>query len=65
MTPQAITKIERVVEAVESLTVSINAMQAEEDGTKRVRLFETVQDSRKELREALTEFVKPILRLAA
>jgi len=65
MSPQARTKVERVVEAVESMAVSVNAMQNEPDGQTRVKLFATVQDSRKELRDALTEFVAPILRLVA
>jgi hypothetical protein len=61
----AVTKVERVVEAVESLVVSVNAMQAAVDAHSRRRLFETVQDSRSELREALKEFTAPILRVVA
>jgi hypothetical protein len=61
----AVTKVERVVEAIESMTVSVNAMQNSSDGVDRVRLFEVVQDSRKELRDALAEFLKPTLRVIA
>ena len=65
MQSAAITKIERVTEAVESMIVSVNAMQNAEAAADRTRLFEVVQDSRKELRESLAEFIKPLLRLAA
>lgn len=61
----ATTRVEQVVEAVESLIVSVNAMQNAEDAPTRRRLFETVQDARNELRKALGDFTAPMLRVVA
>ncbi len=57
MTPQQNTKIERVVEGVESLATAI--VGAHPYGGHRQ--FENVQNARRELREALAEVFKPVL----
>lgn len=63
-TPQANTKIERVIEGFESLTLAIAAgVKAELSGDAARRQFEIVQSAREECREALHEFMKPTLRV--
>ena len=65
--PQANTKIERAVEAVEGLTVAVVATQR---GNKlpggrigeRMR-SDDVRDARQELRDALADFLSPVLRV--
>ena len=63
---QANTKIERAVEAVESLTVAVVASQAGSrpglPGESAIR-YGNVQDARQELREAFAEFLTPVLRV--
>jgi hypothetical protein len=63
-TPENNTKIERVVEAVESLTHAVVSNHTAPKG-RRAATFNNVQDARGELREALAEFVKPVLRRVA
>jgi len=66
MTPQANTKIERAVEAFESLAIAVVEAQrgnsSEMPGQRRM-LFDNVQDAREELRNALAEFITPTLRV--
>lgn len=63
-TPAQNTKIERVVEGVESLAVAVVAHQAAEKG-RRGRTFNVVLEARKELHGALAEFLRPTLRVVA
>lgn len=63
MTPAQNTKIESVVEGVESLSNAIVALHAAPNGPKRAGAFDNVQNARKELRDALAEFLKPALRV--
>jgi hypothetical protein len=59
--PQANTKIERAVEAVESLTLAIIIAQiGKKHGSPR---FDDVKDARQELRDAFAEFLSPVLRV--
>jgi DnaJ-domain-containing protein 1 len=63
---QANTKIERTVEAVESLTIAvIDAQRGNSSGSadESLRRFYNVQDARQELRDAFAEFLKPTLRV--
>ena len=64
--PQANTKIERAVEAVEGLTVAVVAAQVNNrsgmPGESRMR-FDNVSDARQELRDAFAEFLSPVLRV--
>ena len=57
--PQVNTKIERAVEAIESLSVAVAAQVRAKNTTS----FQNVVDARQELRDALAEFVAPILRV--
>lgn len=74
--PQANTKIERAVEAVEGLTVAVVAAQATtlsapDVGEHKRRppnysalaRFHNVRDARQELRDAFAEFLSPVLRV--
>jgi hypothetical protein len=64
--PQANTKIEHAVEAVEGLTVAVVAAQRGNKsgmpGESRMR-FNNVSDARQELRDAFAEFLSPVLRV--
>jgi hypothetical protein len=63
--PQANTKIERAVEAVEGLAVAVVAAQVHKSGAaseSRMR-FDNVGDARQELRDAFAEFLSPVLRV--
>ena len=57
--PQVNTKIERAVEAVESLTVAV--VNAAHQGNRES--FDNVKDARQELRVAFSEFITPTLRV--
>jgi len=61
--PQANTKIERAVEAVEGLTVAVVAAQTKPHpfGGSNT-LYNNVKDARQELRDAFAEFLAPVLR---
>jgi hypothetical protein len=62
--PQANTKIERAVEAVESLTVAVVAAQRGKRDESVMR-FTNVKDARQELRDAFSEFITPTLRIVS
>lgn len=59
---QANTKIERAVEAVESLTTAVVAAHTILPG-QRAMQFDNVRDARQELRDAFAEFLSPVLRV--
>lgn len=61
-TPAQNTKIERVVEGVESLANAVAAHQRAPSG-KGGNSFNVVLDARKELRTALAQFLQPALRV--
>ena len=62
--PQANTKIERAVEAVESLTIAVVAAQAKPHPLGgSTGLYNNVRDARQELRDAFAEFLSPVLRV--
>lgn len=70
MSPQENTKIERIVEAVESLAISVaHGIMAAENVETRSRkadpltLAENRKDARDELKTALQEFLRPALRV--
>jgi len=56
------TKIERLTEAIESLTLAtaVSVM----DTKRPAKNFERVKDAREEIKTALTEFLQPVLRIA-
>jgi hypothetical protein len=56
------TKIERVVEAVESLATAVVAQQRAAPDENPMKM-ENVCDARKELRTALADFLRPALRI--
>ena len=60
--PQENTKVERVVEAVEGLTVAV-AANVRGGGTHGSG-FEDVKAARKDLSDALHDFLRPTLRVA-
>lgn len=63
--PQANTKIERAVEAVEGLTVAVVASQHNRAGlpSESAMRYANVRDARQELRDAFAEFLSPVLRV--
>lgn len=63
--PIVATKIERTVEAIESLSVAIVASIVHDDRTKAAALFDNVANARKEVRDALQDLVAPTLRVVA
>jgi hypothetical protein len=62
MTPEQNTKIERVIEGMESLTNAVVELQSAPKG-RRAKAFNAVQEARSELRKGLVEFLKPALRV--
>lgn len=62
---QANTKIERAVEAIESLTIAVVTAQHGVVGLpdETRRRYENVKDARQELRDAFAEFLSPVLRV--
>lgn len=64
-TPQANTKIERAVEAIESLTLATVTAQLASGKTEKVHAFENVKAARAECAAAFREFLQPILRVAS
>lgn len=62
MSVQANTKVERVVEGVESLAQAIVANHAAVDQHSLQATFQNVAIARDELRDALAELLKPVLR---
>lgn len=63
-TPQQNTKIERAVEAIESLTNAVVTLRDKPDDD-RTAAMKDVMEARQECREALASFLQPMLRLAA
>lgn len=61
-TPEQNTKIERVVEGVESLANAVTAHQAAPK-SRRGKSFNDVLAARKELHTALRDFLRPALRV--
>lgn len=61
-TPAQNTKIERVVEGVESLANAVAAHQRAPSG-KGSKSFNVVLEARKELHAALSQFLQPALRV--
>ena len=63
--PQQNTKIERAVEAVESLTIAVVAAQIKKSGVPgESRMHYTnVSNARQELRDAFADFLSPVLRV--
>ena len=57
------TKIERLTEAIESLTLATAVSVMDKD--RPAKNFERVKDAREEMKIALTDFLKPVLRIAA
>lgn len=62
--PAQNTKIERAVEAIESLTNAVIASHGEKDPRRGAALYQNVTDARAECAEAFREFLAPTLRLA-
>lgn len=62
-TPQAETKIERVVESVESLALAIVANSIAVDDKSRRATFTDIQTARDESKQALRDFLTPTLRV--
>jgi hypothetical protein len=60
--PQTETKIERVTEAAESLTVAVISAQGT-SGDSALRAFDRVKDAREEYKAALRELIAPTLRV--
>lgn len=58
-TPQANTKVERAVEAIEDLALAVAESVQVGGGAPA---FKRVQESREELRDALREYIQPVLR---
>lgn len=63
-TPQANTKIERAVEAIEALTIATITLHEKPDD-ERAKAFSLVVDARKECRDAFEDFLRPVLRVHA
>ena len=64
--PQANTKIERAVEAIEDLAIAVvAAQQPNRSGFigERQGRYNVVRDARQELRDAFAEFITPTLRV--
>lgn len=59
--PAAITKIEQVTEAIESLIVSIVARETHKPNLRAG--FDNITEARKEVSDALTDFLTPTLRV--
>jgi archaellum component FlaC len=63
-TPQIETKIERVVESIESLTNAVVTLREKADDD-RAHAMQEVTDAREEAKEALRAFLQPTLRIAS
>lgn len=61
-TPQVNTKIERAVEAIESLTNAVVTLREKPDDDRKAA-FEAVVDARQECRDAFEDFLRPIFRV--
>ena len=60
-TPAINTKIEQVIEAVETLSIAAAARAINLDGAS----FQNVLDAREEMKHVFTELLQPVLRVAS
>ncbi len=64
MTPAQNTKIERVIEAIENMALAVTVSQHNTKVTLTPAMaFDNVAEARAEAREALTDFLRPTLRV--